>query len=171
MNIKKKFAIAALCSGLSVGAVAEPQTGDQLLTLAGSGASNKDFEANVFNLSFDYGKYMSPESVFGVRQSVGIADTGDDNSWNGATRIFYDYHFGTTQWRPFVGANIGGVYGDGVEETGFAGPEAGVKYFIKDDTFLQLQAEYQFFFDSSDEATDNFDDGSFVYSLGMGITF
>lgn len=167
----KRFAIAALLSAISLGVLAEPKTGDQLLTLSGAGASNKDFNTNAFALGFDYGKYISREAVVGVRQNVGIADTGDDNNWNGSTRLFYDYHFGTTEWRPFVGANIGGVYGDGVNETFLAGPEAGVKYFVKEETYVQLQAEYQFFFDSGSEAKDNYDDGSFVYGLGMGILF
>lgn len=171
MFTAKRFIIVALVSGVSAGVMAEPKTGDQLVTLSGSGASNKDFNTNSINLSFDYGKFLSREAAVGLRQSVGISDTEDDNSWNGSTRLFYDYHFGTTEWRPFVGANIGGVYGDGVKETGFAGPEAGVKYFLKEETYVQLQAEYQFFFSSGNDVKDNFDDGSFVYGLGMGVLF
>ena len=73
------------------------------------------------------------------------------------------------RWQPFVGANIGYVYGDGVNDTGEAAPEAGVKYFVNSTTFIYGQIEYQFFFDSSDDVDDAFDDGQFVYSLGIGF--
>ncbi|MFE8071960.1 hypothetical protein QQM79_12960 [Marinobacteraceae bacterium S3BR75-40.1] len=150
---------------------AEPQKGDGVFTLSGAGSSDKDFDAGAFGLSFDYGKYFTDNATVGLRQSVNFADSGDDSSWNGATRVFSDYHFDLDTWQPFVGANIGGVYGDEVDDTFFAGPEAGLKYYVKPETFVFVQGEYQFFFDSADEAENTFDDGSFVYSAGIGFNF
>ena len=72
-------------------------------------------------------------------------------------------------WQPFIGAQLGYIYGDNTSDTWVAGPEAGVKYFINSTTFVVGAVEYQFFFDDSDDASDNFDDGQFIYSLGLGV--
>ncbi|MGH7215097.1 MAG: hypothetical protein ACREIT_10075 [Tepidisphaeraceae bacterium] len=47
----------------------------------------------------------------------------------------------------------------------------GVKFFVNSTPFIFLMAEYQFFFEDSDDAGDAFDDGQFVYSLGIGLRF
>ena len=38
-------------------------------------------------------------------------------------------------------------------------------------TFLMGMAEYQVFFESSDDINNNFDDAAFVYTVGMGFNF
>ena len=58
-----------------------------------------------------------------------------------------------------------------VDETLFAGPEAGVKYFVKEDTFIYGLVQYQWFFDDLELAEDNADDGGFLYALGIGFTW
>jgi hypothetical protein len=37
--------------------------------------------------------------------------------------------------------------------------------------FIQLLAEYPFFFENSSDIQDTFRDGSLVYSLGFGVNF
>jgi len=74
--------------------------------------------------------------------------------------------------RPFLGASLGGVYGDGVKDSGFAGLETGIKYYVRTKTYFLARAEYQFLFSSTDEATDAFqDDGIWAYTIGMGYNF
>ncbi len=63
------------------------------------------------------------------------------------------------------------VYGDGVNDSGFAGLEFGLKYYVLEKTYILARAEYQFFFDSGSSAEDNFDDGAFAYTFGMGFNF
>jgi hypothetical protein len=70
---------------------------------------------------------------------------------------------------PYVGANIGYVYGDGVHDTFEAGPEGGVKFFVNSTTFIKLGVEYEFFFDKGDDTSNAFSDGQFIYSLGIGF--
>lgn len=167
-----KPVLAAACIAcVPLGVAAEPTTGDFLFTLSGSGSSDSEFDNNSANVSFALGQWLTNETVVGIRQSAGAADIGDDSAWNGATRLFADYHFDAGPVMPYVGANFGGVYGDGVDETFFAGPEAGLKYFIKEETFVDVSAEYQVFFDNSDDLEGRFDDGAFVYSAGIGILF
>ncbi len=67
--------------------------------------------------------------------------------------------------------SLGYLYGDGVNETFYGGPEAGLRYYVKSDAFIFGRASYQFLFESGDEIDDQFDDGRFVYTLGVGFTF
>jgi len=46
-----------------------------------------------------------------------------------------------------------------------------VKYFVNKTTFITAGIEYQVLFEDTDQADDNFDDGRFVYLLGIGFTF
>ena len=105
-----------------------------------------------------------------MRQSVGYTDIGvSGSSWNGSTRIAIDYHFDLGRWQPYVGGNIGFVYGDAVRDTWEAAPEAGVKFFVNSTTFIQLSAEYQFFFDTDSDASSSFSDGQFIYGVNIGF--
>lgn len=167
----KPIFAAACIAVVPLGAAAAPSMGDRVFTLSGSGSSDDSLDNNVFNASFDIGQFMTEQTLVGIRQSAGVVDTEAGSSWNGSTRVFADYHFDLNDWQPFLGANVGGVYGDGVDETFFAGPEAGVKYYVKNDTFVQVQAEYQVFFDNSNDVENNYDDGAFVYSAGIGFNF
>jgi hypothetical protein len=152
-----------------------PVTGDREFTLSGTGSSDRDFDNSSFGISADLGWYYSERTLIGVRQSVSYADIEgesiSDDFWNGATRGFVDYHFGGAYWRPFLGASLGVVYGDGISDSAFGGLEVGMKYYVLEKTFLMGRAEYQWFFDSSSDARDNFDDGAWAYTIGMGYNF
>lgn len=167
--VKLPLMIACLSTASIVSA--QPVEGSREVTLSGAGGSDNEFDNNIFSLEGSYGVYLSPQSIVGVRQSVGFSDTeGQESSWNGATRGFFDYHFGD-EIRPYVGAMFGYVYGDGVEETFIAGPEVGIKSYVLENTFITANVEYQFFFEDADNADSRFDDGAFAYSVGMGFNF
>jgi hypothetical protein len=179
--MKKYLAIGALVVAIPGLASAQgttevgPKVGDREFTLSGTGSSDKDFDNSSFGISADLGWMLREQLVVGVRQSVNFADIeGEDLSddfWNGSTRGYVDYHFGQTAWRPFVGASLGAVYGDGVSNSGFAGLELGLKYYVLPTTFILGRAEYQFFFRDSDDVNDNFDDGAWAYVFGVGFNF
>ena len=83
-----------------------------------------------------------------------------------------NYQFGDDRTRPFVGGSLGGIYGDGVKDSGFAGLETGIKYYVRDKTYFLGRVEYQFFFNSTSDASDAFqDDGAFAYTVGVGYNF
>ena len=172
--MKKIFAIAVSALLLTpVVASAAPEAGQGSFTLSGTGASDKNFDGNAFGVSTEIGKYASDQLLWGVRQSVnGSAGEEVKDSWNGSTRVFADYHFGTGDLRPYVGANIGAIYGQGVTDTGTAGIDLGLKYYVKSDTFIALGTEYQFLFDDGDDKIDTaYNDGAFFYTLGIGFNF
>jgi hypothetical protein len=56
-----------------------------------------------------------------------------------------------------------------VDEQFIAGPDAGVRIFLNDTTFVHMGIEYQFLFEDADDAKANYDDGRFVYGVGMGL--
>ena len=95
-----------------------------------------------------------------------MADAGNDQAWNGSTRFAVDYYWSVGNCRPFLGANLGYLYGDNVEEQFIAGPEAGIKHCLNESTFLYANIEYQFLFKNADQA-NNIDDGRFAYALGL----
>ena len=152
---------------------AAPESGDRTLTLSGTGSSDNDFDTNNFGMTGELGWFLNDSLETGVRQSVNVIardDAADD--WSGGTRIFANWHFGgRNAFQPFVGLSGGGFYGEHVKDTFAAGPELGMKYYVKDKTFIELQVEYQFLFEDADEIDDRFDDGAFFYTLGIGYNF
>lgn len=160
-------AIAMLC--MCPLARANFEAGNKELTLSGSGNNNKDFDAGAVSVAGSFGYFLTDAFEVGLRQSISYADTGDGSSTSASTRGFVDFNFDLGAWRPFVGANIGYVYGDDVVDTWEAAPEGGVKYFVNDKTFIYGMVEYQWFFRDSSDIGNNFDNGQFVYSLGIGF--
>jgi hypothetical protein len=164
-----------LLAGLLVPATgtARPQAGDQTLTVLGSGANDRRFDTGSLNVGFEYGRFWSPTWQVGLRQGLGYTwIDGADNIWSGATRAFTGWHFvGDTAWVPQIGASLGFVYGDNVSNSLSAGLEAGFKYYVRENTFVGLLAEYQFLFESPGEIGDQFNDGAIFYNLSVGFHF
>lgn len=142
-------------------------------TLAGAGSSDPDFEATQFSGDAGLGVVLGG-FIIGGRQTITYAgspvDTVDD-LWGGSTRGFVDWQLKIGPVAPFFGAMGGVVYGDLVTDQFIAGPEAGLKLYVHDDTFIFFRGEYQFFFEDSDEAVDAFEDGQWVFALGVGVRF
>jgi len=167
------LAAIALTWGVAPAPAAAQDPGNWEFTLAGTGFSDNDFDTTSLGVDLGLGFHLDP-LVFGVRQSLSYntAEAVDD-IWSGSTRLFADLEFRFGSIAPFIGANVGYVYGDLVDDQFIAGPEAGLKLYVGDDhdTFIFGRVEYQFFFEDSDDAEDAFDDGQFVYTIGVGFRF
>jgi hypothetical protein len=163
----RKLLIVGVVALLPSLAMAVPQEGDWELILAGSGASDNDFDNHALGAEAQVGYYVADPLEVYVRQSLAWADAeGSDSIWNGSTRVGLDYHFQIgDNWRPFVGANIGYTYGDTTDDSWVASLEGGVKYYVNASTFIYGIVEYQFLVEES------FGDGAFVYALGIGFNF
>jgi len=148
-----------------------PVAGDKELSISGSGSSDDSFDSTNFSASGDFGWYVTDVWSAGLRQSLTFRGLGDENEWDGASRVYTNWHFPIDPFRPFIGASLGAIYGDGVDDTGFAGLETGAKVYVRPQTFIQARIEYQWFFSSMDDLDNNFDDGAFVYNLGVGYHF
>lgn len=153
-----------------------PEAGEREFSISGTGASDQSFDVGSFGVSGEVGWYLQNNMVAGVRQSINYASIpGEgltDDFWNGTTRGYFNFQFLEDRARPFIGASLGAVYGDGVNESAFAGLEGGVKYYVLNKTFFLARVDYQFLFDSADDAIDSLeDDGSWAYTLGIGYNF
>jgi hypothetical protein len=168
--LRKVMVVAALLMlpTLSYGYFEE---GDKEITLSGSAANSNDFDGVFIGANGSIGYFVTDNLELSLRQSLTYTDVGVDAALNGSTRVAADFHFDLEAWQPFVGGNFGYVYGDAVNDTFEAAPEAGVKWFVNSTTFIFAMVEYQFFFDSADNASSSFDDGQFLWTLGVGFRF
>jgi outer membrane protein W len=173
--LRKSFWIPVLGLLLIPAASAHAQkyldAGTWELTLSGSGASNRDVNSGNFGANVGVGYFILDGLEIAGRQQVSYSDPDvGATAWAFSSALAVDYHFDLDRFQPFVGAAIGYNYGSGTTDTGIFGPEGGVKYFVKDDTFLYALVQYQFFFHNGSDL-DNFSDGSFLYAIGIGFTF
>lgn len=178
---KSIFAAVAAASVLAIGTQsasaqsgpARDQTNQWELTLVGAGSSDNDFDAGGFNVNAQLGYYFTQQLQGLVRQTAGYNDNGSDDSWGGSTRVGVAYHFDYDQdfpVIPYIGVNLGYQYGD-LADTWIAGPEIGVKWYVNSTTFIFGSVAYDFFFEDVDDADEGFDDGQFIYGLGIGFRF
>lgn len=146
--------------------------GDTTFNLYGSGSSDEDLDNTVFGLELSLGHFFTDSLVGELRQGLNLIDVpGSDNDWGAATRGALDVYLNMETVCPFLGVSLGYLYGDAVSDTWAAGPEVGLKWFVNDTTYITALIEYEFFFDNGNEINDAFDDGRFVYSLGIGFKF
>jgi len=170
--MKKLILLLTVISMLFVvpAAIAYEQ-GDFELTLGGSGSSDENFDGTVLNVEAGLGYFMTSNFEVVWRQGISYADNPGDDKWNASSRLSLVYNFNLGNVYPYLGANMGYLYGDMVKDQFIAGPEGGVKFFVNDTTFIIAGLEYQFLFENVKDADDNFDDGRFVYLLGIGFRF
>jgi hypothetical protein len=147
--------------------------GNWELTISASAQNDRDFHGVAGSIEGSIGYFMTDNLEIGIRQTAtytdaGVTGPGEGTSMAFATDGFVDWHFDLGQWQPFIGGNIGFIYGD-VNNTWEAGPEAGVKYFLNTSTFIFVMAQYEFFFNEGDVGTDAFSEGFWRYSLGLGV--
>lgn len=148
-------------------AQAQFRPGDWEMTLSGSGSSDESLDGGTLNVNTSIGYFVDDRWELLVRQGVGYTDLS--NNFSGSTRVAADYHFDLDRWQPFIGVSFGYVYGGEFRDTWAAGPEAGVKYFVNDTTFVYGSLAYEFFFRNASNIDDNFKNGQFVYGLGIGF--
>lgn len=139
--------------------------GDREFTLSGSGSSDHSLRRTDFTTSLSVGYFFSDGFEGSLRQDIGI-NSREDSSWDGATALAIDYHFNLGRVQPLIGASMGYSYGDGIDDQWGAGPEAGVKIFINQTTFVRALAQYVFPVAGSFKS-----DGQFIYGLGLGVRF
>lgn len=173
-SLKGSFMAAAIAAGLALGLSASPaqaefEQGDWEVRIAGVAENGVNFDGVTFSVSGAAGYFITDQFEAGVRQSFFYTDVGVPSTQSGQTTVFIDFHFLSPddQLRPFIGAGVGYQYGD-VEDLWLGGPEAGLKWFVDENWFLFFEVTYLFFFEDVDAADDQFDDGKWVWGLGIG---
>jgi hypothetical protein len=164
-------AVGVICLVFSAATFAQGFTqGDKTATLNGSGFSSDDFDNTTFAINGSLGYFFTSNIEGSVRQGLMFTDIEDGGStWGGSTRVAGDYYFDYGRLWPFVGASLGVMYGDeDVEENWLFGLEGGVRYFVNSTTFLVGSIGFDWPLGSDDD-DGAFDDGQWVYIVGMGF--
>ena len=172
VSLSTLAAIALTWAVAPAPAAAQEDRGPWEFTLAGTGFSDKDFDTTTLGVDLGLGFFLGPIEI-GARQTINWTENDVEDVMNGSTRGFLDLQFDIGPVSPFVGVMFGYVYGDFVNDQFIAGPEAGIKIHVGDDqdTFIFGRIEYQFFFEDEDDAEGSFEDGQFVYTIGVGFRF
>ena len=148
-----------------------PSAGDWELQLGGGGSNDNEFSESSFSADITLGYYFDSNWQGVIRQGADYSDLGG-TAWNGSTRVGIAYHFdGFGQVRPFLGAGVGYIYGDSVNDSWTAAGTGGLKWYVKPETFIFGRVDYEWLFDDGDDAEDSFDDGRFLYTVGIGFNF
>lgn len=147
--------------------------GDWELTLAGVGTGDEDFDNNIFSAQVGLGYYMSDCFELAYRQDGHFVDPeGPDNDrWSAASRGALDIYLPIGPLNPYIGFNGGYIYGDLVNDQWIMGPEGGLKIFAGPSAFIFGSLNYEVLFENIDDYADKFDNGTFIYSIGVGLTF
>jgi hypothetical protein len=151
------------------------------VTLSGVGTNDEEFNVGNGQLAVSVGYYFTEVLELVVRQGVSYSDdegsvgggASDDDVWNFQSRVALDVHIPMGNFVPYVGGNVGYLYGDTdtLDDTFAIGPEAGVKIYLQKAAFLQLGAEWEFFTDRKSSIDDTFEDGQLFYFAGFGLRF
>jgi hypothetical protein len=178
MNQLKILKTGMIALAIAVGSFtnyvqAQPQEGNSELQLnadlfAPQGSS--DLSASV---AASYGMFITDELEVGIRQGyTGIFPSQASSLWIATTTPFIDYHFrglsdGDTVL-PYIGVFLGAVWNDR-DITGTLGPNAGVKLFVNNTTFVNFNYRYEWFFDKFRTVGRERTDGNHVGQVGIGF--
>ncbi len=148
------------------------QRGDRELTLAGTGSSDNNFDSTNLSAQVGLGYFMTDFFEIAFRQDGTYIDRKNGGSYyNAASRGALDFYMPLDPVYPYIGVNGGYIYGDLVNDQWIVGPEAGIKFFAGPTSFIYGALEYEFLLNDSNDVEEDFEDGRFVYSIGVGLTF
>lgn len=126
----------------------------------GSDDGDDDGTSHLAGLNLSYTYALTDWMGLGLEQAVFYNFGTDDDGIGGRTAA--GLNFGLLDWDviPYVGANIGYIYGSGIEDDYFAGPEIGIALGP-----VNAKLAYDMPFDRS------WDDGIVSATIGLGVRF
>ena len=142
-----------------------PHAGNWESTLTGTGLSDDSFDAPNFGVTGSLGYYFTKNFLVTFKQGVQLDDAADSTLVSGRSIVQAAYQWDFAKWQPYVGMNVGGIYGAGINDEAVFGPEAGLKYYVNESTFLFGNVAYEV---PVDECCK---DGIVPYSVGIGFNF
>lgn len=142
-----------------------PHAGDYEVTLSGVGQSDSGFDDTDFAFAGSIGYYFSKNILVTFKQAAGFDDRGNSTQVNGRSIFQAAYQWDLAKWQPYLGVNLGGQYGAGLEDDGVFGPEGGLKYYVNESTFVFGSVGYE------TPMQHCCNDGTIPYRLGVGFNF
>lgn len=127
--------------------------------LEDSGDDSKSSHLGGLNLSYDHG--LNPGLSLSIEQAVFWNFMSQQDGVGGRTAGGLNFNLGGREdILPYIGANIGGVYGRGIADSFFAGPEIGLNLFG-----FEAKVAYDMPFNRS------IDKGIVAATVGLGLRF
>lgn len=101
-----------------------------------------------------------------LNQALLYSFHADDDGIGGRSVAGLDLQVPYLPFSPYLGANVGGVYGEGFQQGFIVGPELGFKIGLGETMFLNAKASYDYQFRNPD-----WDDGITLLGVGLGWRF
>jgi|GEM_PF-985385 len=177
----QRLIIAAIISVVTgVNASAQPKSNDNEILLSASLFRPINSGSGSFNADLVYSYHFAdPSWEVGLRQSFVYSFSNTESDvWNAVTAPIVRYNILTDtflgiprrdEFVPFIGGLLGAVWNDRTV-TGTTGPEAGLRWYARESTFLLLSYRYEWFFESLDNS-DNSQSANHVVALGIGFNW
>lgn len=154
----------------------QPVANSNEILVSGGFFHSDGSDTGTLTADVSYGRFLSnPALEIGFRQGLAVIFVdGADNPWVAVSTPFFNYHFfGLFQDNkilPFLGIGAGVVWNDD-DYSGTLAPQAGGKFFLSNQTFLQVAYRYEWFFEELDRANNESDDGNHVVTVGLGFVW
>jgi hypothetical protein len=143
-----------------------PRQGDWEAFIGGSGTSDDEFKRNALSVSGSIGYYVLKFLPISLHQSFGAVFGGHVNdNFQYSTTGAIDLQAPLGRFQPFIGGFGGYAYG--ANYSWVAGPEAGLKFYVNESTFIQGLFQYALIADKNFQ----WNDGFAVYTIGAGFNF
>jgi hypothetical protein len=143
-----------------------PRQGDWEAFIGGSGTSDDEFKRNALSVSGSIGYYVLKWLPVSLHQSFGAVFGGHVNdNFQYSTTGAIDLQAPLGRFQPFIGGFGGYAYG--ANYSWLTGPEAGLKFYVNESTFVQGLFQYGLIADKDFK----WDEGVATYSVGIGFNF
>jgi hypothetical protein len=143
-----------------------PRQGDWEAFIGGSGTSDDEFKRNALSVSGSIGYYVLKFLPISLHQSFGAVFGGHVNdNFQYSTTGAVDLQAPLGRFQPFIGGFGGYAYG--ANYSWVTGPEAGLKFYVNESTFIQGLFQYGLIADKNFQ----WNDGVAVYTIGAGFNF
>lgn len=167
--------IVALLTAVPAGkGYAAQSRGDGEVMVSGTYTHATGSKVGTAAVDLSYGYFTAPALQLGVRQTLSYNFIDDaKDTWLATTAPFANYHFRglsiNDNVQPFVGAFAGAAYND-KRGSGMIGPQAGIKMFVRDKTFVSTLYRYEWYWNAMrfGDMTDT-TRGNNVVTIGVGF--
>jgi hypothetical protein len=139
------------------------------VTVAASGSNNRGFTTGGFSVAGSVGYFVVPFLEIAARDNWTYSDLGSGYGWQNTARAAIDFNIPLNNFEPYIGANIGYFASHNPDAwSPLAAPEVGLKFLFTQNVFIYGQVEYDFFWR---DTGNTFNNGQFVYNVGLGFRF
>ena len=143
-----------------------PRQGDWEAFIGGSGTSDDKFDRNAIGATGSIGYYVLKFLPVSLRQSfAAVFGSHVNDNFQYATTGAVDFQAPLGRFQPFIGGFGGYAYG--ANYSWVTGPEAGIKFYVNESTFVQGLFQYGLIADQN----FGWNDGVATYSIGVGFNF